>query len=79
MQAFLQRAGRLFLPGLIFGVSSTIVGSRIVGSMVYGISAVSPLVLVSATAAMLVVAFAAMAVPVFRAMSVDPVNALRTE
>jgi ABC-type antimicrobial peptide transport system permease subunit len=48
-------------------------------SMVYGISAHSPLILLVAAVIMIDVALVAVIVPVLRATQVDPVRELRTE
>ena len=76
---FLKRLGFLVGPGLAIGVLGSWAGSTLTGSMVYGISPLSPLHMVGAGAAMVLVALAATAVPVMRATGVDPLEALRVE
>ena len=76
---FLRRLGLLVGPGLAIGVLGAWAGSTLTGSLVYGISPLSPLHMVGAGAVMVLVALAATAVPVMRATGVDPLEALRVE
>ena len=76
---FLTRAARQIVPGLGLGVAGALAASTVTGSMVYGISALSPPYLVAAVGVMIPVAVVAIIVPVLRATQVNPVEALRTE
>jgi len=76
---FLARTGVLFLVGMGFGVFGAFVGAALTGSMVYGISPLSPLHMAGAAMVMVVVTGAATMVPVWRATAVDPLEALREE
>jgi putative ABC transport system permease protein len=76
---FLKRLGLLAGPGLAIGVLGAWAGSALTGSMVYGISPLSPLHMAGAAVVMILVALAATAVPVMRATGVDPLEALRVE
>lgn len=76
---FLTRAAGHVVPGLGLGVVGALAASTVTRSMVYGISALSPLSLLAAAGVMIPVALAAIIVPVLRATRVDPVEALRAE
>ncbi len=76
---FLRRLGLLVLPGLLVGLLAAWGASALTGSMVYGISPMSPLHMAAAGGMMIAVALAATAVPVRRAARVDPLEALRVD
>jgi len=76
---FYVRAARLFGPGLIFGILGTIAASVLMRGMVYGVSALNPILVAAAVVAMVVVTSTAITVPVLRATRVNPVEALRAE
>jgi predicted permease len=76
---FLARTGVLFAVGLGAGVLGSTAASALTGSMVYGISALSPVHMAMAALVMVAVALAATMVPVVRATAVDPLEALREE
>jgi predicted permease len=63
--------------GLAVGVPVALGASRLVGTLLYGVSPTDPLVFVAATATVLVVALAACYMPARRAMRLDPLTALR--
>jgi len=76
---FLARTGILFLAGLGAGLFGSFAASALTGSMVYGISPLSPVHLAGAAGVMILVTTAATMVPVWRATTVDPLEALREE
>jgi len=76
---FLASAAHQVVPGLGLGVAGALAASTVTSSMVYGISALSPVHLLAAVGVMIPVAFVAILVPVLRATQVNPVEALRTE
>ena len=61
------------------GLIGAVAASALTGSMLYGISPVSPLHLAGAAGVMILVTVVATMVPVWRAMAVDPLEALREE
>jgi len=61
--------------GLAIGVAAT----RVLGSLVYGVSVTDPTTFASSTALLVVVALLAHAVPLGRALRVDPASVLRAE
>lgn len=76
---FLGRLALLVGPGLAIGILGAWAGSALTGSMVYGISALSPVHMAGAAGVMILVAGAATIVPVSRATGVDPLEALRVD
>lgn len=69
----------LTLGGIIVGVPCALAASRLLGHMLFGVSAADPLTLAGVALALVAVAIVAGCVPVRRAMSVDPMVALRHE
>jgi ABC-type antimicrobial peptide transport system permease subunit len=67
------------LAGVAIGLSGTMLAARSLASLLYGISALDPLTLGSASMALIAVALAACALPARRAARIDPMRALRTE
>jgi predicted permease len=67
------------LVGLAIGIPLSIAGTRLVSSMLYGVTPGDPLTFLAAFAGITVVAIAASLIPARRAASVDPIMALRYE
>lgn len=65
--------------GLIVGLAASVMLTRFMGSLLYGVGAGDPLTLVAVTVVLGVVAMLACVLPAKRAISVDPVVALRCE
>jgi len=70
---------RMALAGLAVGLLGTTLAARSLTSQLYGISALDPLTLGSASIVLIAVALAACALPARRAARIDPMQALRTE
>jgi len=70
---------RLALTGFMVGLVSSFVVSRILTSLLFGISGADSLVYVGVSLLMLLVALAACYLPARRAARVDPMIALRCE
>lgn len=70
---------RLALAGVAVGLLGTMLAARSLTSLLYGISALDPLTLGSASIALIAVALVACALPARRAASIDPMRALRME
>ena len=79
MYLFLMRITVLFGIGLILGVLGAWAATKLTRSMVYGISALSPLHMAGAAGVMILVALFATLIPVIRATNVDPLEALHTD
>jgi predicted permease len=65
--------------GLAIGIPVALGASRLLESLLYGVSPTDPLVFISVSAAVMAVATLACYVPARRAMRVDPLTALRRE
>jgi ABC-type antimicrobial peptide transport system permease subunit len=65
--------------GVVLGVAGALMLSRLLASLLYGVSATNPLTLAAASALMLIVAVLASWVPAYRATRIDPVQTLRHE
>jgi predicted permease len=75
----LQESGRLSLAGIGAGALLAAVLGRVLGSLLYGVSALDPVAYVVAATILLAVAALASIVPALAAARVDPLRALRTE
>jgi len=69
----------LALAGLAVGVPCTFVASRLLGHMLFGVSANDPVTLIAVAFTLIAVAVIAGFFPLRRAMRVDPMVALRYE
>jgi predicted permease len=70
---------RLAAVGLAIGVPVAAAASRLLGSLLYGVSPTDPLVFVAVSVTLMAVATAACYMPARRAMRLDPLVALRSE
>jgi ABC-type antimicrobial peptide transport system permease subunit len=70
---------RLTLAGLVAGLAVSLVTTRFLRGMLYGVGAADWLTFATVAALLCLVALAACFVPARRAASVDPMQALRTE
>jgi ABC-type antimicrobial peptide transport system permease subunit len=74
-----SQALRMALAGVAIGLLGTMLAARSLASLLYGISALDPLTLGSASMALIAVALAACALPARNAAKIDPARALRSE
>jgi hypothetical protein len=79
MRLVFGQAGRLVVLGLLPGLATAVLASRLVASRLFGVTALEPAVYATAALAMLAVAAGAVFVPARAAARVDPVIALRSE
>jgi putative ABC transport system permease protein len=70
---------KLALTGLALGIPTALAFSRVLGSLLYGISATDPRVFTAVSLSVLIVATVACYVPARRAASINPLEALRRE
>jgi len=75
----LAQGGRLIVTGIVIGAAVAMASTRLFGSMMYGVSAVDPVVYIGTAALLGMVGFVALIVPARRATRVDPLVALRAE
>ena len=79
MRLVLESGAKLAVVGCVIGLGGAAAASRLLRSLLFGVSPFDPLVMVFAAVAVLGLALAASTLPAFRAASVDPVQALRGE
>ena len=70
---------RLVVVGALIGSAAALAVTRLLGTLLFGISAANPFVFVGVLIAVFGVALAASCIPAWRAMRVDPIVALRYE
>ncbi len=70
---------KLAVIGCVLGLVGALAASKLMGSFLFGVSAMDPLVLTLASVLVLLLAVAACLLPARRAASVDPMQALRAE
>ncbi len=79
LRMIVGQGARLIALGLGVGLVVALLGSRLIHSLLYGISSADPLVYVSVLAVLTAVALLACWLPARRATRVDPLQALRQE
>ena len=72
-----REAGRLIALGIVAGALLALASTRLVASMLYGITPTDPATLVMSAVALATVALAAALLPAWRAARLDPMEALR--
>lgn len=75
----LRRGARLALAGVIAGLAGAFAGTRLIASLLYGVSAQDPAVFGGAIVGLASVALLACWLPAWRAARADPWSALRSE
>jgi putative ABC transport system permease protein len=75
----LTRGLRIAGLGLAIGLVASLAATRLIASLLYGVSATDPLTFVAAAALLISVALAACWIPARRATRINPVEALRHE
>lgn len=70
---------RMSLAGVAIGLAGTVLAARSMSSLLYGISALDPVTIGSASIVLIAIALGACALPARRAAKIDPMLALRSE
>jgi ABC-type antimicrobial peptide transport system permease subunit len=73
-----RQGGLVVVTGIAIGLVAALAGTRLIQSLLYGVSPRDPLVFGVTTLAVLAVAFLACWIPARRASRVSPLEALRT-
>jgi len=79
VQLVLGEVARMVIVGVILGAVAAVASTRLVRSLLYGLSASDPATVIVSVVILTVVAVAAGALPAWRAARVDPIAALREE
>jgi ABC-type antimicrobial peptide transport system permease subunit len=74
-----REGGRVILAGVVIGLVAAWGSTRLLTSMLYGISATDPVTFLVVPAAVALIALVASCVPAARALGINPVAALRHE
>lgn len=75
----LSQGMRLVMVGALVGSAGALAVTRLLGTLLFGVSAANPIVFVGVLVAVFGVALTASCIPAWRAMRVDPIVALRYE
>jgi predicted permease len=79
LRLVLSHSVKMAVLGVIIGVGASLVLTRLMDKMLYGVSATDPITFVAVAIILTCVALAASYIPARRAMRVDPIVALRYE
>jgi len=79
LSLILWRGAKLALIGVVIGIASALGLTRLMSTLLFGVSPYDPVTLASVSVLLVTVAFLACLIPARRAASTDPMQALRTE
>jgi putative ABC transport system permease protein len=70
---------RLVSVGMLLGLAAAVLLTRVLASLLFGISATDPITFIGISLVLLAVAILASYIPALRATKVDPITALRAQ
>ena len=79
LRLILRQGMKLVCAGMVFGIAGAVALTRLMASLLYGVSTTDPAAFRAVTALLAIVAATACYVPARRAMRVDPMEVLRSE
>ena len=79
LRMVLSRGGKMALVGIALGLAASLALTRLMATMLFGVSATDPITFAGVVAILLGVVLLACWIPARRAMRVDPMVALRHE
>jgi putative ABC transport system permease protein len=79
LQMTVRQGLKLVGAGMILGLSAAFLLTRVMATLLYGISATDPTTFIGISVVLLAVAILASYVPALRATKVDPITALRAQ
>jgi len=77
LRLFLAEGGRLMLWGVLAGIALAVPSTRVLSTLVFGVTTTDPVTYAIVATILLVVGVATAAVPAWRAARIDPTEALR--
>jgi ABC-type antimicrobial peptide transport system permease subunit len=75
----MSQGARLTLPGVVVGLVLALGSSRLLGSLLYGVSPLDPVTYAAVAGVLVLVSLVATYVPAHRATRVDPLVSMRSE
>jgi putative ABC transport system permease protein len=74
-----KQGAKVVLIGVAIGICTALASVRLLGTLLYGVNALNPIVFVAMSVMMIAIGMLASYMPARRASSVDPIHSLRTD